>query len=140
MGAGMFTCADIIVTDDESEVPEVNEGNCFNSTSIRVSDVAILGSLELPSARARLGSSPDTEPTSRVVGPGSGDDSWGWAGDGNNRSELFGSSGSSSGGPSATQSPPADNGARGVTGGIREAMAAAFPLSVIFAVLPAVFG
>ncbi|KAK4184439.1 hypothetical protein QBC35DRAFT_506001 [Podospora australis] len=42
-GAGQFTCADIIFTDDLSLVPEVNATNCFNSTDIAVSAVTLPG-------------------------------------------------------------------------------------------------
>ncbi|KAK4244307.1 hypothetical protein C7999DRAFT_17419 [Corynascus novoguineensis] len=75
-GAGLFTCADIIFTADVNEVPEINERNCFNSTSIRISDVAILGSQELSSACVGLDSSL-TEATARAAGTSAGD-KWGW--------------------------------------------------------------
>ncbi|KAK4142742.1 uncharacterized protein C8A04DRAFT_38114 [Dichotomopilus funicola] len=53
-GAGLFSCADIIFTRDPNQIPDVNEDNCFNSTSIKISDVAILGTSELASACAGL--------------------------------------------------------------------------------------
>ncbi|EON98829.1 hypothetical protein UCRPA7_5652 [Phaeoacremonium minimum UCRPA7] len=40
-GASLFSCADIVFTDDLSQVPSVNETNCFNSTSIKVESVQI---------------------------------------------------------------------------------------------------
>lgn len=68
-GAGLFTvsgprtqashvienlrrqCADIIFTDDQNQVPDVNESNCFNSTSIRVSGVpSLLNDTQYPAA------------------------------------------------------------------------------------------
>ncbi|KXX81599.1 hypothetical protein MMYC01_202198 [Madurella mycetomatis] len=52
----MFSCADIIFTDDDAKVPALDEGNCFNSTTICISDVAILGSQQLPSACSSLSS------------------------------------------------------------------------------------
>ncbi|KAL2149089.1 hypothetical protein VTH82DRAFT_1775 [Thermothelomyces myriococcoides] len=137
-GAGMFSCADIIFTDDESEVPEVNEENCFNSTSIRVSDVAILGSLELPSACAKLGSN-NTEPTSTARDPRSGEDIWGWDGDESGRSCLFSGLCSSTQSPTATPSLDTDNGATSVAGGIRETIAVTTALSIVLALLPALF-
>ncbi|KAL2162582.1 hypothetical protein VTH06DRAFT_7496 [Thermothelomyces fergusii] len=140
-GAGMFSCADIIFTDDESAVPEVNEENCFNSTGIRVSGVAVLGTAELPSACAGLGPRSNAEPTSRGADTCSQGGVWGWDCDGTNRSHLFSTLSSSSQAPTATQSPPpADNGARGVARGMRGAVTAAFPMfAVSVLLLPAVF-
>jgi len=126
-GAGLFTCADIIFTEDNDEVPNVSERNCFNSSDIKVSDVAILGSQELPSACASL-TSGSTGTT--AAAPSNSGDLWGWACDNNNRSEVFNGSGSAQC-PSSTSSPPADkNGAHGAREGGKGAMTA---VSVVLA-------
>lgn len=80
-------CADIIFTDDNSKVPDVNEGNCFNSSSIDISDVAILGSQELPSACSSLGlGSTPVFTTSEATTSG---DRWSWACEDNARREAL---------------------------------------------------
>jgi len=113
-------------------VPEVNERNCFNSTSIKISDVAILGSQELPSACIGLDSS-STEAAARAAGT-SGEDMWGWTCENNTRSELFNNSGSPNC-PSPTTSLPADNGVQGKGSEIRGTVGVVFLVSVVFAVL-----
>ncbi|TDZ22686.1 hypothetical protein Cob_v004316 [Colletotrichum orbiculare MAFF 240422] len=55
-GGALYSCVDIIFTDDESEVPSVTEDNCFNSTDLKVEAAGIA-----------INSAPITEPTVTAV-------------------------------------------------------------------------
>jgi hypothetical protein len=79
-------CADIIFTDDNSKVPDVNERNCFNSSSTNISDIAILNS-DLPSACSSLGLGPT--PANTAPGGTTTGDMWSWACEDNARQESF---------------------------------------------------
>ncbi|KAH8883477.1 hypothetical protein GQ53DRAFT_752957 [Thozetella sp. PMI_491] len=50
-GAALFSCVDIIFTDDPSKLPPLNTTNCFNSTSLRISAVKVVDAeLAVPSS------------------------------------------------------------------------------------------
>ncbi|KAK5658480.1 hypothetical protein OQA88_1869 [Cercophora sp. LCS_1] len=51
-GAALYSCADIIFTDDKSQVPSVNETNCFNSSQIVVSNIHVVKDVNLDSNNA----------------------------------------------------------------------------------------
>jgi hypothetical protein len=111
----------------------VNEENCFNSTSIKVSDVAILGTQELPAACANLGSTSTSSAATAAAASESGD-LWGWDCDANGRSQLFDTSGSSACPSSSPTAAAGTNGAQGVTDK-NGAMAALAVASVVFMLL-----
>ncbi|KAL1838123.1 hypothetical protein VTJ49DRAFT_3002 [Mycothermus thermophilus] len=73
-GAALYSCADVILTDDPSKVPPVTEQNCFNATDISLSDVAVLGVDELPAACSGAGlavrTSEDGEAAATMTGTG----------------------------------------------------------------------
>lgn len=112
-------CADIIFTDYNNEVPEVNERNCFNSTGINVSDVAILGSQELPSACSNLGLG--STPVITGSGTTTTGDGWSWACEDNARREALNMSlpsyCTSSALPASTTTGTGESGAQGMRGG-----------------------
>ncbi|KAK4120137.1 hypothetical protein N657DRAFT_649489 [Parathielavia appendiculata] len=135
-GAGLFTCADIIFTDNDSKVPALDESNCSNSTGVRISDVAILGAGELPTACASLGLAATTA-VAGTEATGSGG-MWAWSCEENGRSQLFNVSGGNttrcpSSSPSPSQSAGQQNGVQGV--GARNGLMVAVPVAATLMVL-----
>ena len=110
-------CADIILTDDASKVPAVTEQDCFNSSTIRISDVAILGSQQLPSACSSLGLA--ATPAVAATGATATGDTWAWACDASTsgRSQLFNVTGSLPCPSSTSSAGSASNDARSMTVG-----------------------
>ncbi|KAK3942877.1 hypothetical protein QBC46DRAFT_378999 [Diplogelasinospora grovesii] len=76
-GAGMYSCVDIIFTDDMSQVAPVNETNCYNSSDLRVDAVKVVRDSEVSSVCTVADASETTG------------DIWGTASATSNRSSLF---------------------------------------------------
>ncbi|KZL77712.1 GPI anchored protein [Colletotrichum tofieldiae] len=55
-GAALFSCVDVIFTEDESKVPPVTDGMCFNSTDLKIE-----------AATLETNSSPITEPSTATT-------------------------------------------------------------------------
>jgi hypothetical protein len=87
-GKSAYNCADIFFTDDESQLPVIDERNCYNSTGIRLQAMGELGTTS-------TGQTQTTLPVSSA----------GESAIENSRSELFQSRPTESANPSTTEEP-----------------------------------
>ncbi|KAI9147245.1 NLP effector protein 2 [Paramyrothecium foliicola] len=80
-GRSAHNCIDIFFTDDATELPIIDQTNCFNSTEIRIQ-----GAEEFA-----IASSTSTAPSPATTSPRSNRDMWGWCSISATRAAVYGS-------------------------------------------------